>query len=478
MTRHFLGFTALPLLALSTLAGCTGHSLGENEPGSNLGNYLGDGRVAVDPKTETSYVIVSKTDERTGAVTDQQLLAVKAGDTVARKVLDLADRDDPRLLFVSSGVMSMSQKGASEELVLFDRDSLLETKRALAPTWYWGTRISASGRWVGVADNQDADHDIHVIDASTLDVHVLPHGGDALEAMFANQSDRLIAVSFDTATHSARLRSWEMSALEAQGFAASPDGSWSGNDLDVGVEGVDPDAAFSFTWVGISPDDRLAVFPVRKYVPPPADPKQAQPPEPYELVVLDLESHETTVIPNAKGPVGFTPDGSTIVSYDDVEDGDGEQLMLIDARTFETDEEKVDISGGLSFFISHQNDVVVVASSWGDESLVLYDVDSHEQTKMTGPGVGLTEFVNRRSPEQLWIVESGTNSKTNQPFGDLYVADMKAATVDHVATPFEPEHLGILPKRDELVVTDIERRKLHFFDPDTREVLRDVPVSL
>ncbi|MFO0552736.1 MAG: hypothetical protein U0271_30370 [Polyangiaceae bacterium] len=450
-------------LLLAPLAiGCTGLSLGENDPDNNLGTHLGDGEVAVDPTNETSYVLVSATpkDGETEEDLERTLFAVKAGETQSKKVLDLSFRTDPRMLFLDNGALSMSQDGDQEVLTLLDRDdfSVLEENRI--NTWYWGTRISGSKRWFAAADNAAPPWDIHVIDSHTLAPRVIPHGGDWLEAMFTNQGDRLLAIVFYEDVHRARILSWDMNVLEAQGFTELPTQEWSGADLDVSVEGVDPDLFFSFTWVGISPSDKYAVFPVRK-----ADVADGTIDD-YELLVLDLASHEVRTVDRAKGPVGFSPDGSTIVSYD--EDQNGEQrLLLIDAETLEADPEDVAIDGDITYFVSHEGNYVVVASNLGGQSLVLYDMSTQKQTVMSGPGVGLTEFVARPGEDELWIVEP------NQ----LYRADLINTIVDPIDTTFKPQHINILPKRDELVLTDDTRKTLHFFDPVSLEELRSATLD-
>ncbi|NUP11718.1 MAG: hypothetical protein HOW73_37200 [Polyangiaceae bacterium] len=470
MRTTSLRFLALHFVAAAALTGCTGLSLGENDPNSNLGTYLGDGSVAVDPESETTYVLVSAEprQDQTDEQVKRTLFAVRPGAKEAEEIADLSERGDPRLLFTSNGVLAMSQKGSEEELLLLDNESFEEKARVTVPTWYWGTRQSASRRWVGVADNADSDYDIHLIDAKTLETRVIPHGGDYIEAMFANESDRLVAISLDEQTHQARLLSWDMNDLEASEFTVFPEsGLWSGADIDVSVDDIEWDSFFSFTWVGISPDDRLAVFPVKKYDGEVEIGDASI--DDYQLVVLNLETKETHIIPRAKGPVGFTPDGSSIVSYDEGPDGE-QRLLLIDAETLEPDAEPVDVAidGSISYFVSHQGNYVVVASNWGDESLVLYDIDSRKQTKMAGPAVGLQEFVSRANPEELWAVSNDGYE------GDLYRVDLQAAEVYTVSTPFEPEHIGILPARDELVLTDLDRRTLHFMDPDSEIVLRQV----
>ena len=63
----------------------------------------------------------------------------------------------------------------------------------------------------------------------------------------------------------------------------------------------------------VSPDSRSAVIPVvdaTRCGPVPAEDDPC-----HELVIVDLDSGATRIVGNARGPVGFTPDGSTIVSY-------------------------------------------------------------------------------------------------------------------------------------------------------------------
>jgi dipeptidyl aminopeptidase/acylaminoacyl peptidase len=476
MRTNFLGLLVLQTSLAALTAGCTGFSLGENEPDNNLGTYLGDGAVAVDPDNETTYVLLSEEiyDEEDGSAleTERTLFAVRAGATEAEAVADLSGRDDPRLLFTSNGVLAMSQQDDSEELLLLDRETFEQKARTTVPTWYYGTRLSASRRWVGVADNDSSDYDIHVIDSETLDTRVIPHGGDLLEAMFLNQSDRLAAISLDDASHEARLLVWDMNLLAATEFMQLPGSEvWAGAVIDVVVPDVEWDSWFSFTWVGISPDDRLAVFPVKKW-----DGEYEigdSDPDDYQLIVLDLETRQTTIIPRAKGPIGFTPDGSSIVSYDETADGE-QRLLLIDALTLEPDPEPIDVAidGSISYFVSHEGNYVVVASSDGEQSLVLYDIDNKKETKMAGPGVGLTEFVSRSDPEELWVVQRDSYG------GDLYRVDLQGAEVEEISVPFSPEHIGILPKRDELVLTDFGRTTLHFMDPTTEKVLREVELPV
>lgn len=456
---------ALPFLLLPTLGGCTGFSLGENDPDGDLGTYLGGGAIAVDPKTENAFVLLDTSSED-GTLLSRRLFAISADGEDTKMIRDLSGREDPRMLFVESGILVMSQAYEKEELLLLDRDDFSEKKKVSANDWYWGTRLSASRRWVGVAANDDPHYPIHVIDSRDLGRHPIPHGGDNLEAMFGNQTDRLFSIVFYDGDHHARIMSHDMAVLDATGFlSVTADGAWAGADVDVRVDGVISDANFSFTWVGVSPDDAHVVFPVRKWTGLAS--WEDAPDEDYQLLVLDTKSGEVRVVPNAKGPVGFTPDGSTIVSYGR-EDASGDQkLLLVDVETLEVDEQDVSIEGGISYFVSREGNVVLAASNWGTQSLVMVDLDSGKETKMAGPAIGLTEFVSRIGQNELWAVDTGA----------LFRVDVDEAVVEDVELPFSVGHVGIQPTRDRLVLGDADPGTVHLFDPKSRQVSKTITLD-
>jgi hypothetical protein len=284
--------------------------------------------------------------------------------------------------------------------------------------------------------------------------------------MFGTRTDRLFAIVFDAAYRRARILGWDMAALEATGFLEGPAGHWAATEIDVEVDDVINDFNFSFTWVGVSPDDARVVFPVRKWTG--LEPYESAPNEDHVLLVLDTRTSELRVVENAKGPVGFTPDGSTIVSYGRDDASGDQKLLLIDAETLEVDEQEVPIDGGLSYFVSREGNFVVVASNWGTQSLVLYDVANGQQTNMAGPGLGLDEFVSRIGHDQLFAVDAG----------NLYRIDLAAALVDDVDLPFEVGHVGIQPTRDRLLVGEADPSRLHFLDPETRAITRTVELGL
>lgn len=448
------------------LTACTGLSLGENEAGgdtwlepetphTNQGEIAhATGAVAVDHRDETAYVLQTTSDHTKGsiAIISKDLFAVDPDDGLVRHVGDFSDSSDMRILFPKDGVLVMHEEGAVDTLSLYDADDLSPIKSDTRSVRYNGTRMSPSREWIAVADNTSEHAPIHLIDSKTLDTTIIPHDGDWLEAMWMNERDELVAIVFydwlGEAPY-ARILSWNVDDVSESGFETSG-GLWSEPRLDITVPNVTGDSWFSFSWVGISPDDETAAFPVLTKVG-----NQLR----HDLLLMDTETGEIDTIEDAKGPVGFTPDGQTIVSYADAGGGD-QQLLLIDALTLEKDDEPVSIAGGLSYFVTHEGNFVIVASSVGDQQLVLYDLDQEKQTKMDGPGIGLTEFVSRIGHGEMWMVDDQV----------LFRLDFYKGELEPIPTSFTPGHINILPGRDLLVLDDVKGTELSFFGPVSRDV--------
>src|SRR5690242_2668155 len=115
MRAHTLAIAA----TLLTTA-CTGFSLGEHNAGGDT--YLADGSLAVDDRTEVSFVLNNYTDEKT--LDETSLLRAVNPDTgLVSEVADLSGRTDERILFPASGVLVMSEKDNKDELLLLDKDT-------------------------------------------------------------------------------------------------------------------------------------------------------------------------------------------------------------------------------------------------------------------------------------------------------------------------------------------------------------------
>jgi hypothetical protein len=443
--KRLITRVVLASLASIGAVACTGATLGENDPGADT--YLEYGAIAVDDRSDTCFVMQTS---QTDGVESKTLMAVHPDTETTRSIFDLTGRDDARILFPKSGVLVMSERNGKDQLDLLDAQTFQLLESAPVDVRYHGTRMSPSRDYVVVADNTSEHAPIHVIDTATLTRQILPHDGEWLEAMWMNERDTLMAVVFYDiygAAPRARLLSWNVTELVADAFARDDAGLWAHRVLDIEVPDVNPDMMFSYTWVGVSPDDRYAVFPVLG--------RDNSGVERHELLVLTTATGEIRRVESAKGPVGFTPDGSTIVSYTEAVDSSDQNLLLINAETLNKDEQAIPIDGGITYFVSHEGNYVVVASNWGDQRLVLYDVDNDAVTEMAGPGIGLNEFVSRLGHGELWLVDQQA----------LFRLDLNAGDLDLVSTSFAPEHINILRNHDWLVMDDARSDRLVFFDP-------------
>ncbi len=459
------------------LSGCAGHTLGENDAGNDT--YLGYGSIAVDHVTEDAFVLQTDTDCTEDC--PQTLFGLDAEASYALEVADLTGREDLRMLFPEAGLMTMAQSDEhTEELTVYSRDdwSVLQTTRVSAR--YHGTRMSPTHRWVAVADGSAEGGPIHVVDPLTLDAHVMPTETDITEAMWLNGTDVLTAILVDldeqTSQWSSRLVAW---GITEQVIADVADqGSWPDPLIDVTVDDMAFALGASWTWIAVSPDDSQVVFPVW-YLP---DDETLQ----EVLLVLDLDEDTVEQVPDAGGPVGFTPDGSTIVAHGQSTDGEG-ALLLIDAASLAVTEVVLPLEGSLYYFVSHEgNQVVAVAAGVDTQDLVVHDLDSGTSVSLGGAGLSLNEFVTRPATDELWLVDalkreavdtSGETVIQSDP-NDLFVLDLGEPSLAQLGLDFEPAHLNIQPTRDRLILDDQGSDTFRFFDLGTREVVSEVVLPL
>jgi hypothetical protein len=464
MMHRFIGSVGMTL-ALLLGGACTGLSLGERDPGGDV--QLEGGAIAVDPRTETSFVLQILCDEPAGSTCPgsetRTLHVIGAEPGADTGGIDVTGLNDLRILFPASSVLVMGEPNTAEErLRLFDPVTMEERVQSTSSARYLGTRLSPSGRWLAVSDQLDPQNVLHVIDIeglledapATVDPHVVPHGGSWLEAMWLNQRDELVAVVFEGPD--TRILSWAMDQQEADDFETE-NGYWANPNLDISVPDTSPDIIGSFTWVGVAPDDRLVVFPVVQG-------------DTHVLLVVSPDDGELRVVPDARGPVGFTPDGSTIVSYRYVDDGAGgtlPELLLVDAETLDTTALSIPWTGGPQYFVSRESNHLVVAAAIGNQKLVLYDLDTQEVTELDGPEIGLHEFVSRLGHDELWLVDDG-----------LHRLDFVTEEFETVPLDWTPAHINILRQRDQLVLDDEDASRVLFWSPQTREVAREVLLAV
>lgn len=465
---HRARMTLVSALVLATSA-CTGATFGENGPGGgsgpDLGTYLELGSIAVDGTTENVFVLTRATDYETGVAADKRLMVAGLGDTKARELAELGEYTDLRVMFVESGVMVMGERGGFDELIVYDRAATREIDRASTSSRYYGTRISGGGEFVAVANGTEASSPIHVIRASDLSIHEIPHDGDWLEANWANQSDRLVAAVYygsDVGGEPGQMRlmSWGIKSVADADFAKT-DGFWANPLFDTRIQDVHLDLLFSFSWISVSPDDSVAAVPLVQ--------RDEQGVDHHRLAVVTMATGAVRMVEDARGPVGFTPDGSTIVSYRNVVEDSGDirpHLLMLDVESLEGELLEEPSPGLIQYFVTRDGNYVVVGDYFGSEELTLVDIDNHKTVKLGRPAA-LSEFVSRPGTGELYLVDRD----------QLLRLDLMAATLEDIGLSFAPRHVNRLPTSDQLVVDDRDDDRLVFVDPDDGSTIRSVALD-
>lgn len=255
-------------------------------------------------------------------------------------------------------------------------------------------------------------------------------------------------------TPSVRILGWN-----AEDIASSV--RWPDPNLDVSLPNTTVEYAFSFPSIGISPDDRYAVLPMWQ---------RDTPDDPYEyrLVVLDLVTLEQRVVEDAQGPVGFTADGTTLVSYRYAPDATGARtarLLTIDLESLAVTELDPPGNGAPYFFVTREGHWVLLSLVREEEgedrsTSVLYDL-STGATTMLGRYVALGEHVSRLGAGELWVVDPAGLTRIPLMSGEL----------EPIPLSFVPMHLNVLAAHDRLVMDDAaDPHAIRFFDPASRTV--------
>ena len=469
------------LLAVSPLAGCTGLTLGVHAAGADA--HVGSGEIAVDAVTETTFVVSQR---GSGPGERSVLHAIRADADEAVEVDEAPPYRDARILFPTGGVLLMREVGGGEALTLFDRQSLEPKTARHTAARYAGTRMSPSHRWIAVADNASPELPIHVLDGETLEAHPVPHGGRWLEAMWMNHGEELVTAIFSSEPRGLRIAGFPMESVVGDGFATDATGAWARPVFDVAVPGKTGDLCFSFTWVAVSPDDRWVVVPVRDVV------SQRR-----ELVVVDVPQRSYRIVPGAKGPVGFTADGSTIVSYaavhedaDCVAGGDsprvlsehagpaespapesGDRMLLIDTASLGT--RSVEVPGIERFNFHVMGSLVLVAPAFERPGasphppLFLFDAATTEPGHSLGAGrIHLDEIVSREAERDVFAVSHGA----------IAHIELASRRVERIDVGFEARHVNYLPRRRWLALDDRTTApgRVVFWDTEGRRIARTV----
>jgi DNA-binding beta-propeller fold protein YncE len=441
------------------LTGCTGFSLGENMPGGDTpvdpdlpepGQHR-MGAIAVEPD-EAQLWVVHEANE--GGDIRAHLSAVDPVTGATSEVLDVSGTADRRVVFPSADRMILfAQTGDRDNLTLIDTSNRTAVTSVLAPTWYWGTRTAPSGNAVVVADNNDPNLALHVIDTKTLGHQVIVHDGDMVEGMWNHSEDVFIALSVTDPFGShpvAKLLRYDWRGVDFSQPLPGPTVEWS-------LAGYGWDFWFSFTWIGISPDDHWAVFPLIKHT---AGADNGE----HVLLVLDQTTGGVSLVPGS-GPVGFTRDSSRIVSYGVNAARNAEDLWLIDPASHATQVVTLPWQNLVSFFPMHDIDDIVVTPSWSGGPVAIYDQPTNAVRSVgNGDPMTLDDFVSRPGKGELWLESGGTVAALDVAHATLTTINLGAMT----------STINVRPSADQAVVGDGSTARIFRVDMATHAVTKPI----
>lgn len=428
---------ALGLLLVTSA--CTGASWGENEPGADT--YVDPpptmtgqhrmGALAVERDEDQLWVVHEHNRE---GVIRANLTAIDAVTGQPKAVLDVSDTSDRRVVFPAPDRMILlAQRAAQDTLVLFDTATRTQLASVTKPTWYWGTRTAPSGRALVVADNQDARAPLHVIDTATLAHHEIAHGGDTIEAMWNHGEDVLLALSvvdpFGPAAV-ARVHRYDLRTADFGANLPAPAQTWE-------LPGFGWDFFFSYTWISISPDNRWAVFPL-------VDRREGSTKGQQWLYIVDQQTGTTKLVPGL-GPVGFTRDSRSIVSYGWNLAKDGQDLWLIDPATGATKVVDMPFTGTLMFHPARNSDFIVCVPVLGSGAPAVYDVAADLVRPIATPSLTLYDFITRPGTDELWVQSGGSVFSLHLQLAALVPVDLGGAIASTI---------NVRPLADQAVVGD------------------------
>lgn len=429
--------TALAMLVMA--AGCTGASWGENEPGQDTlvdpppvstGEHR-MGAIAVERDEDQLWIVHEA--EKDGEVR-ANLTAIDPLSGETAPVLDVSGTSDRRVVFPSPDRMILlAQRGAQDTLVLFDTTTRSQLASVTKHTWYWGTRTSPSGRALVVADNATAGAPLHVIDTSTLEHRALVHGGEEIEAMWNHGEDVLFALSVTDPlepTAVARVHRYDLRGADLSAELPAPTRTWE-------VGGYGWDYFFSYTWISISPDNRWVVFPLVEWDENGTDPQ-------HMLFIIDQQTGATALTPGM-GPVDFTRDGRTIISYGWNAAADAQDLWLIDPVTRARKVVDLPFTGSLMFHAARNADYIVCVPVLGSGPPAVYDLAHDTVREIDTPSLALYDFITRPTTDELWIESAGS----------VFGLDLSSARLSKVPLGGAvASTINVRPLADEAVVGD------------------------
>ena len=459
--------TLFLLLPLVTMAAC-GEVPGPIGPGGSTGlnpdpplNGQAIGDPAVEPDQANVWVINAHNEESEGAFV-AKLTAINSGTGATTVVLDVSADSDSEMIFPAAGraLYSAYSGQTGQYTVLLSTSSLQPVATAQQSGSLSGLTPSPSGRFslaydfsVFGASNLPA---VRLLDNQHLVTADVPLQSSSLELMagWEHNSDQLVTISTSVST-SGNGSGGGVSQISRYAVTEGSSGpSFGAPNLQASLTGYAQGLAATSNFVGISPDDHWAVFPMYNTTT-----------GANTLVVLDQTTNSLTEIPG-EGPVGFTPNSGTMVAYKYDSSDENTYLLMIDTATWAVTTQPIPTTSDPSFYVAPDGTQVVVSTLLEGSELAIYDSSSQAVTTLPGSAISLEEFVVRPGQNQLWIVSSGL----------LYQLDLApSVALKQMSLPsFEVSGLNILPASDTLVLVPPTGGDVYFYSMASTSVVRTV----
>ncbi len=448
------------------LGGCGGYgeraarapgSSTELDPRDFRSGPLQTGAIAVDPTTETTFVISAQREEGEGWSRRSVLLAVHPDDGRVQVVRSLGADYNHSIHFVEDGVVLQ----ASRSLTLYDPQSLQE-RRVYAHRETLGVAVVSPRRRLLAMRDGGGGVQVRTSDLSAGTNIAFRQSVQAMA--WTHQTDRIVGFSYSPWMLSGA-RSTHVEVIEA----SAPEGQEPRRVLDVTIPATGLRYGSFLDFEGnlvVSPDDRYAVLTLRHFTAP--DDTDGQ----LRLYFVDLRSGVVTTT-EGRGPVGFTADGATAIGFltDSSSARAPTQLLVIDAATMRHDRFPLPLYGAPSFFTTRSGHRVVVGGIDDNARVQLFDLARRQMISLDGPSVGLGSFVVRELDDSLYALHAAYDD------GDaLHQISLATRRVERIGLGWEAANLNLLPRRDLLVFDVPGRNRLRYWSPATRQVVREVPL--
>lgn len=428
------------------------------DPSADPDGGVRNGALGVDPDTETTFLLQARVGA--GGSVERALVAVRPDDGGVQVLERPQGSALTRLLFLRDGVLVVRAEESGSSLRLYDPRTLALRLSQRAPRAYRRARVSPSRRFVIADDSGYSSAGFALIEHDSLRSIQVQSRSYWMEASWHHTSDRLVAAVAQSSENSATMRFvvYDVAQVQREGY---PDQEplWRSPILDVSVPGVVPHY-LGTREITVSPDDRFAVIPVSEFGWELGSGRTAQ------LLVLDLQSGSVARIDDAFGPVGITPDGSTLVAHRGRDDMPGQsELVLIDRATLTRIVVPLPFAGDPIYHTTRRGSRVLISSQSYPVGFYLYDLAMQRLTFVPGVWASLGDFVVREQADEVYALDRG-----------LLRLSLSAARSERVNLGWTPAHLNYLPQRDLLVLDAPATNSLRFWSPTLRETVRDVPL--